>query len=105
MDQFQIDEIVNTLRARGALKPCPRCDFSNFSIIGESEISVKKPTPPHGGLLGGLAALGHTVQITLPTIVITCDNCGYVSQHAKASLITEQSMPVGLGLLRRDRNE
>lgn len=106
MDQFQLDEVVRTLREKGALKPCPRCAANNFSIIGESELTVTKQGPQSGGLLGGLASLGgHMMQITMPTVIITCDNCGYVSQHAKASLVKEKSQPVGLGLLGRNRND
>ncbi|MBI5557499.1 MAG: hypothetical protein HY885_07665 [Deltaproteobacteria bacterium] len=104
MDQYQLDEVARNLKAKGALKPCPRCDSSNFSIIGESEIVVEKlPPKTPGGLLGGLYALGVTTKTTMPIVVIACDNCGYISQHAKAALVT--SHPAGLGLLGRSRNE
>jgi len=45
MNQVQLDEVAQALKAKGALKPCPRCDSSNFSIIGESEIAVEKSPP------------------------------------------------------------
>jgi len=100
MDQSQLNEAATTLSEKGATKPCPRCGTNNFSIVGETEISVKQ-APPRRGLLGGLAAIGHNIKITMPIIIITCDNCGYVSQHAKASLVKEKE-ELGLGLLGRN---
>jgi len=102
MDQKELDEVVATLKEKGVTKPCPRCALSNFSIIGESEITVKKQSPSGRGLLG-LAAIANTIQITMPVVIITCDNCGYVSQHAKASLIKTKNELAGL--LGRMRNE
>lgn len=99
MDQQELDEAVATLKEKGVTKPCPRCSLSNFSIIGESEITVVKQSQP--GLLG-LAAIANTVQITMPIVIIACDNCGYVFQHAKASLVTpKNALAHHLGLLGR----
>jgi len=84
MDKNRLNKIIEALNKKEVNQPCPRCSSNNFSVVGESEITVAQ-TPAHTGLLGGLASLGQQ-QTMMPTIIVTCDNCGYISQHAQASL-------------------
>ncbi len=71
------DAIKATLENKEVSNPCPRCNSTSFSIAGESEISVKKKG-------GGLLSIETTMSI--PTIVVVCDNCGFISHHAKVAL-------------------
>lgn len=75
MEPSRITEIANILESRGVRLPCPRCGQGRFSIVGESYISIQE-TP-------GTLVIGGP---TIPTIIIACDNCGYVTQHAKGPL-------------------
>ena len=80
MDQRRIDKIVAALNRKGVNQPCPRCSTNNFSVIGESEILIDQSSRPKGLLAYGLP------EITMPTVIVTCDNCGYISQHAQVAL-------------------
>ena len=73
------NEITDALKSKQVNKPCPRCDASTFTVIGESEISVKQPS---SGLLSS------NVQLSIPTVVLACENCGFISQHAQVALGT-----------------
>ncbi len=84
MNKDRLNQIVAALNSKNVNQPCPRCSSNNFSVIGESEISVETP-PPSGGLVG-MAMFSHPQKATMPTIIVTCDNCGYISQHAQAAL-------------------
>ena len=85
MDRNRLNEVIEALNKKNINQPCPRCSTNNFSVVGESEISVVKPPPPPRGLLD-MAGLSAPIKTTMPVIIVTCDNCGYVSQHAQAAL-------------------
>jgi len=87
MDRNKLNEIIAALNLKKVSQPCPRCASKNFSVVGESEISVTQPPLPASGM-ASLANLGRSLPIktTMPTIIVTCDNCGYISQHAQAAL-------------------
>jgi predicted nucleic-acid-binding Zn-ribbon protein len=101
MDKNKLKEVIDALNRRNVNQACPRCASNNFSVIGESEITVTQP-PVSFGLLGSLSP----AKTTMPIIVITCDNCGFVSQHAQFKLLppklgaSNRSIEEGLGLLR-----
>ena len=95
MDRNRLNQIVTALNNKNVTLPCPRCSSKKFSVVGESEISVRQlPTQ------SSLCSLGH--QSTMPTIIVTCDNCGYISQHAQTALelITQNSLLAGLGSIK-----
>lgn len=96
MDRNRLNEVIEALNKKQVNQPCPRCSSNDFSVVGESEISVVPPPPLERGLLG-LAGLSTPTKITMPVIIVTCDNCGYVSQHAQAALGL-LSPKFGLGL-------
>jgi uncharacterized Zn finger protein len=75
MEQTRLNEIASILNTKGVRLPCPRCGQLKFSIVGESYISIQET--PGTFVIGGP---------TIPTIIVACDNCGYVTQHAKGPL-------------------
>lgn len=86
MDQRRLEEIIDALNRKQVTKPCPRCSSNEFSIIGESEIQITKSFSPSGPALGHMMGLYQQNTATLPIIIVTCDNCGYISQHALEAL-------------------
>ena len=85
MDKNKLSEIIAALNQKKVSQPCPRCASKNFSVVGESEISVIQPPLPPKGLID-LAKSSTPTKTTMPTIIITCDNCGFIAQHARAAL-------------------
>ena len=71
------NEITNALKNKGVDQPCPRCQSSTFTIVGESEISVKQSNS---------GALSSGSKMSIPTVVIACGNCGFISQYAQVAL-------------------
>lgn len=84
MEQLRLNECIDALNSKGIKLPCPRCGSNHFSIVGESFIAINED--PNVIAIGGPS---------IPTILVACDNCGYVTQHAQ--------MP--LGLLRQGGNK
>jgi hypothetical protein len=71
------NEISAKLKTKDALKPCPRCEKSKFTYVGEIDIPIE--------LSGAHQVLPGPSYI--PSIAITCDNCGYLMQHAIGILL------------------
>ncbi len=72
LSKTQKEKIVKTLRERGVSLPCPRCGNNNFTLIDgyfNQPIQIE---------LGGLVLGGPTI----PSIVLACTKCGFLSQHA-----------------------
>ena len=103
MDKNRLDEIIYALTEKGVNQPCPRCTSRNFSVVGETEITVENSPLPGKGLIGR-SLRSFTSNVSLPTIVIACDNCGYITQHAQASLGLTKSPSFSLKEL-RDQHE
>jgi predicted RNA-binding Zn-ribbon protein involved in translation (DUF1610 family) len=80
MDKDRQEEVISTLKEKGATLPCPRCRNLEFEVIGESMI----PIYPEGGefMVGRLRRSRDGV----PTVLVSCTNCGYIAQHAKRLL-------------------
>jgi hypothetical protein len=68
----QKQKIVQKLVEKGATLPCPRCGRNHFTLI---DGYLAHPLQDE---LGGLVLGGPT----LPSIVVICTNCGFMSQHA-----------------------
>ena len=83
MDYYRLREIAVALNNKNVSQPCPRCSSKNFSVVGESEINVIQPTIAKG-MIAGLSTV--PVKTTIPIIIVTCDNCGFIAQHAQAPL-------------------
>jgi len=80
MDRARQEQIIKALEAKNANKPCPRCPNLEFEVIGESMI----PIYPEGGefMIGRLRRSRDGV----PTVLVSCTNCGYIAQHATRPL-------------------
>ena len=75
MEQKRLDEVVHALTAKGVNRPCPRCGHAKFSVVGETLIPIQED--PAAFTIGGPS---------IPTVIVACDNCGYVTQHASGPL-------------------
>lgn len=79
MDEFsneQREAIVRALEAKNAKLPCPRCGTREFSLIGGYFNHFVQPQ------LGGVSIGGPSI----PTAVVACNNCGWLSEHALGAL-------------------
>lgn len=65
-------QIVATLQTKGAIQPCPRCGNKEFTLLdGYFNQGIQQE-------LGGMVIGGPSV----PSAVVVCNKCGYMSQHA-----------------------
>jgi hypothetical protein len=62
--------IISALKSRGA-GGCPRCDDSQWTVSEYSRIDVQSTSAGHG-----------TSGASIPTVMIVCQHCGYIAQHA-----------------------
>lgn len=79
MTTKDLNQIAQALNEKKAVEPCPRCLGTKFSILGISFIDIFSKGE---GLLSSVT--GTRSQI--PTILVACDNCGYLAHHAQAIL-------------------
>jgi hypothetical protein len=63
------------LNKKGVNKPCPRCGHLHFGVVAETTIPIN--SDPKVVTLGGPV---------VPTVIIACGNCGFVTQHALGAL-------------------
>ena len=75
MDQKRHNEIIDKLKEKGVEAPCPRCGKERFTIAGNHKIIIQD-NPKLIALTGPY----------IPTVIIICDNCGYISEHAIKAL-------------------
>lgn len=64
--------IIKALEERGAKLPCPRCRNPNFTLL-DGYFNQTIQAELTGMVIGGPS---------VPTAVIACTRCGYISQHA-----------------------
>lgn len=70
------EKIIKALEERSVNLPCPRCGNQQFSVA-EGYFSQSLQKDLGGVILGGP---------TLPSVVIVCTRCGFLSQHALGAL-------------------
>jgi hypothetical protein len=70
------NRIVRALIDRGAHMPCPRCGNKGFTLL---DGYFAQPVQTE---LGSIALGGPTI----PSIVMVCTQCGFISQHALGAL-------------------
>lgn len=75
MEQKRLDEVIYALTERGVTLPCPRCGHGKFSVVGETLIPLQ--SDPNVFAIGGPS---------VPAVIVACDKCGYIAQHATAPL-------------------
>jgi hypothetical protein len=69
-------KIIAALEKAGARMPCPRCGNQKFSLLG-GYLNHSVQTELTGLTLGGPS---------IPSVVVVCDRCGFISQHALGAL-------------------
>jgi uncharacterized Zn finger protein len=72
MNKARQEQVIIALKEKGATQPCPRCKNLEFEVIGEAGIPI---AAPRGSFWGGPAP-------EIPVVLVSCKNCGYISQHA-----------------------
>jgi ribosomal protein L37E len=70
------DRIISALEQRGATRPCPRCGNNSFELVSGYFNHFIQTN------LGGVSIGGPSI----PTAVIVCNNCGWLSEHALGAL-------------------
>ncbi len=74
MNEQEKKDIVSAIEERSAYGPCPRCGQKKFTLLeGYVELRPKQS-------LSGRLSIFNTP--TIPTVMIVCNNCGFMSQHA-----------------------
>jgi ribosomal protein S27AE len=69
-------KVLEALDEAGANLPCPRCGNGQFSLVdGYFNHPIQTS-------LGGLVIGGPSV----PSVVVVCNKCGFISQHALGAL-------------------
>ena len=77
--QIDTQAVINKLQEKGVGLPCPRCSQLQFSIVGEANIELfaTKKAPKHSI---------SDIPSYIPVIILGCNNCGFLIQHAKGPL-------------------
>ena len=70
------DEIIKILRDKKATLPCPACGHDGFTLL---EGDFAQDFIAWGKLPGPLSPPGRR---SISYIMLVCDNCGYLRQHA-----------------------
>ena len=77
------DEIIQILKEKKATKPCPACGHDGFILLNGD---FKQEFIPWGKSPGLPVALAPSGRRSFYYIVLVCDNCGYIRQHAMTPL-------------------
>jgi len=76
ISQEEKSKIAKKLEEKNALKPCPRCGQSSF-VLADGYVNEFLQSGFGGIVFGGP---------TVPSVVVVCNNCGFMSQHALGPL-------------------
>ncbi|MFA6272247.1 MAG: hypothetical protein WC693_04040 [Patescibacteria group bacterium] len=77
MEQSDKEKIIKALNDRVAGLPCPRCGNQQFNLVDGYVTQSLQKDFKSGMILGGPA---------LPSVVVVCSRCGFMSQHALGAL-------------------
>lgn len=72
----QNKKVIDALDRVGANLPCPRCGKRNFALV-DGYFNHPIQTSLNGLVIGGPS---------VPSVVVVCNNCGFISQHALGAL-------------------
>jgi predicted RNA-binding Zn-ribbon protein involved in translation (DUF1610 family) len=67
--------IIQALSKKGVNKPCPRCGHPHFNVVAETTIPLNDNP----------AILSADTSV-VPTVIVACSNCGFITQHALGAL-------------------
>ena len=73
MSADEKQKIITALQNRQALLPCPRCHKQKFTLLDGYFNQTIQQNINTGLIIGGPS---------VPSAIIVCENCGYMSQHA-----------------------
>lgn len=76
ISQAERDNIARVLQEKNALQPCPRCGEKQFTLL-DGYFNEPIQSKPNNLNIGGQC---------IPSVVVICNNCGYMSQHALGML-------------------
>ena len=76
MQEDEKQRIIQALEERGAKLPCPRCGNQQFTLV-DGYFNQTVQTELKGMVIGGPS---------VPSVVVVCTRCGYMSQHALGAL-------------------
>jgi len=76
MKEEEKQRIIKALEERGAKLPCPRCGNQQFTLV-DGYFNQTIQTELKGMVIGGPS---------VPSVVVVCTRCGYMSQHALGTL-------------------
>lgn len=76
MSEEQQRSIIDALKVRGVNRPCPRCGNVSFTLVDGYLNQIVQQN------IGGIVIGGPTV----PSVITTCNKCGFLSQHALGAL-------------------
>lgn len=76
LSKEQKERIIKALEERMAKLPCPRCGNQHFTLL-DGYFNQTIQTELKGIVLGGPS---------VPSAVVACSRCGYLSQHALGAL-------------------
>ena len=71
------EKVVEILKKKKCNSPCPRCSSRDWSIEGFLNQSLQQPMLWAGMVIG---------SPSIPSVIIICTNCGFMSHHALGSL-------------------
>lgn len=75
-DEKQKEKIIKSLEEHGVKSICPMCGNKQFQLVdGYLNQAIQETIP--GVAIGGT---------TVPSVVIVCVYCGFISQHALGAL-------------------
>lgn len=69
------EKVIEALHKNGVELPCPRCSSINFEVVGQTIVSLNDNARVL--TLGGPA---------IPSAIIACSHCGFMTLHALSSL-------------------
>lgn len=76
MDDSRKDEIISVLSQRIKNFECPMCHHHHFEVLDGYMLDMLQ-ADYQNMIIGGQ---------TIPSIVLVCTNCGYISRHALGAL-------------------
>jgi len=76
MTEEEKQRIIKALEEHGASLPCPRCGNQQFTLL-DGYFNQTIQTELKGMVIGGPS---------VPSVVVVCTRCGYMSQHALGAL-------------------
>jgi hypothetical protein len=78
MTDDEVARISHALRSKGVNKPCLQCDSPDVRIQGYLSDAMREDTKGLGGI--------KVTPPTTPSVLLICENCGAMYQHALGML-------------------